>query len=616
MSDTKELLKTLTDMFQRKNIFYPFIEHIRFPKYKALQENSRINFTYPVTLLVGQNGSNKTSILQALYGAPVGKSISDYWFSTDVDKITEGEGIDRQCFIYGYYSNSANKTVEVLKTRISKEGKPDYWEPARPQKSYGMEIHVDYTKYGSGSKTRWDVLNKNVVYCDCKEYVSAFDLFFYHYDFESTKTQRTKQDFIRKRSKPLAKVLHDGNTAYSYYRKEMVEENISIDNGVCAKVSEIMGEVYSEIKILTHNFYTKSSGNKPSKTIWIKKNGKEYSEAFAGTGEARIILLVNDILKAPEKSLILIDEPEISLHPSAVYRFKNFILEQAILKKHQIVITTHSTQLVKNFPNEAIKLVSKVGAEIQITENVDFQDAFYELGENYSNKQRIYVEDKLAKYLLEYIIDKSNRRFLKENVVVSFLPGGAEKIIKGNIVHAALEKQTNCYFWLDGDKKIELSDFEDVIKSHYISDGKVNSKKIPESDSSNLKRIINTMVGQKIDIKVSGNNEGVNNDELIEKQKEFIDYWSSYVNFLPCLTPEKLLAELDNEKNNNNIYDFTSDPNGKEYFELQVKKELDIDKINSDDIFQQQRRTFKLIDNNSDFYKDILEMLEQIVQTE
>ncbi|MCK1246383.1 hypothetical protein MX112_05430 [Streptococcus uberis] len=70
------------------------------------------------------------------------------------------------------------------------------------------------------------------------------------------------------------------------------------------------------------------------------------------------------------------------------------------------------------------------------------------------------------------------------------------------------------------------------------------------------------------------------------------------------------------KKNNNNIYDFTSDPNGKEYFELQVKKELDIDKINSDDIFQQQRRTFKLIDNNSDFYKDILEMLEQIVQTE
>ncbi|MGP6452607.1 ATP-dependent nuclease [Streptococcus dysgalactiae subsp. equisimilis] len=615
MSDTKELLNTLTHMFRSKRIFYPFIEHIRFPKYKALEQNSRINFTYPVTLLVGQNGSNKTSILQALYGAPVGKSIGDYWFSTDVDKITDGEGIDRQCFIYGYYLDSAQKTVEVLKTRISKEGKPDYWEPARPQKSYSMETHDDYTKHGSSSKTRWDVLNKDVVYCDCKEYVSAFDLFFYHYDFESTKTQRTKQDFIRKRSKPLAKVLHNGDTNYTYYNKEMVDENVSIDSGVCAKVSEIMGEAYSEIKILTHNFYTKSSGNKPSKTIWIKKNGKEYSEAFAGTGEARIILLVNDILNAPEKSLILIDEPEISLHPSAVYRFKNFILEQAKDKKHQIVITTHSTQLVKGFPKEAIKLVSKIGNKIQITENVDFQDAFYELGEDYSNKQRIYVEDKLAKSILEYIIEKSGSRLLKENIIVSNVPGGAEKIIRDNIVNSSSGGQVNCHYWLDGDKKINFRDFEDIIKPHYISEEKVLSKQIPEADYSNLKTIIDKMVGQEVNIKVSGNSGTTNAEELVNEQKKFIDYWAIYVDFLPCLTPERLLAELDNKKNNNN-YDFSKDENGKEYFENKVRQALDIDSVDSDDVFYEQRRAFKLIGIESKFYIQIYDMLNQIVKIE
>ncbi|CJH58694.1 Uncharacterised protein [Streptococcus pneumoniae] len=43
------------------------------------------------------------------------------------------------------------------------------------------------------------------------------------------------------------------------------------------------------------------------------------------TGEARIILLVNDIVNAQSNSLILIDEPEISLHPSAIYKFKEFL---------------------------------------------------------------------------------------------------------------------------------------------------------------------------------------------------------------------------------------------------------------------------------------------------
>lgn len=65
--NTIELLEKLSKKFtSNKELFYPFIEHIRFPKYKSLVANSRIDFTYPITLLVGQNGGNKTSILQAL----------------------------------------------------------------------------------------------------------------------------------------------------------------------------------------------------------------------------------------------------------------------------------------------------------------------------------------------------------------------------------------------------------------------------------------------------------------------------------------------------------------------------------------------------------------------
>ncbi|MGT2866082.1 ATP-dependent nuclease [Streptococcus fryi] len=614
MSTTKELIDDLTKMFTAKHNFYPFIEHIRFPKYKALEENSKITFSYPVTLLVGQNGSNKTSILQALYGAPKGKSIGDYWFSTKVDEIKDGKGIDRQCFIYGYYLQSAARTVEVLKTRIKKDKNPDYWEPARPQESYGMDVLAqgEYKKLGSPHKTRWEVLSKNVVYCDCKEYVSAFDLFFYHYDFESTSTQKSKQDFIRKRSNPLAKVLKQDRTTYSYYNREMIASNLSIDNKVCEKVSEIMGEIYSEIKILTHNFYTKSSGNKPSKTIWIKKNGKEYSEAFAGTGEARLILLVNDILNAPDRALVLIDEPEISLHPSAIYRFKDFILEQAKKKRHQIVITTHSTQLVKDFPKEAIKLVSKTGDKIRIDENVDYPNAFFELGEEYKDKKLIYVEDRLAKALIEYVIEHETNENLKNNVKVLQLPGGAEQMVKNHIVPSAVEEQQNKYYWLDGDKRCSYDEGEfKFIKSHFLENGKVVSKNIPESEYENLGEIINELsIASYIKIDVSGNKGNKNKDELVIKQKQFIDYWGQYVDFLPCKTPEEALARLDSSKSGE-TYDFTKDPNGKEFFKKKTESEFNISP-DSNLIFSEQRRALGKLTKEDGLYIEIKRMLEAL----
>ncbi|HHK6816550.1 TPA: AAA family ATPase, partial [Streptococcus pneumoniae] len=206
-----ESLEGITkNFFKNKNQFYPYIDYIRFPHYKSLSLNSRINFNFPITLLVGRNGVNKTSILQALYGSPANKSVSEYWFSTNVDQIDEVDG--KQCLIYSYYNIKASRNVEVLKGRSGTKKGLDYWEPYAPQKQYEME-RLPKNKYiGSSSTDRWDGIEKNVVFCDCKEYVSAFDLFFYHYNFKKISTQRSKQDFIRLRSKPVADILKNNTS--------------------------------------------------------------------------------------------------------------------------------------------------------------------------------------------------------------------------------------------------------------------------------------------------------------------------------------------------------------------------------------------------------------------
>lgn len=607
---TVELLNKLTQKYNNnKKDFYPYIEHIRFPKYKSLIPKSRINFTYPITLIVGQNGGNKTSILQALYGAPEGKNIGDYWFSTDVDKIQSGRGLDRQCFIYGYFFEPANKIVEILKTRIYKNSNPDYWEPARPQESYGMKTEDDYIVAGSSHKTRWNVMKKDTVFCDCKEYVSAFDLFFYHSDFHPSPKQKSKQDFIRLRSRKLAEVIQNNLDKYDYQKKQRVKSNEVVSEEVCLAVSKIMGESYDEIKIVTHNLYSKYAGNKPSKTIWVRKNGQAYSEAFAGTGEARVILLVYDIISAPRKSLLLIDEPEISLHPSAIYRFKDFLIQNTLENSHQVIITTHSTQLLRDFPKEAIKTVSRMGDKIKVTENIDYQDAFFELGDTYHDKKMIYVEDKLAQYILDFVIKHSDSDNLKQNLVVNYIPGGATQIIRNNILNSSYLESENHYFWLDGDQD-NNDEISDKLQQ-YLVNGLVISHKIPEADNENLDKIIEIMTGYSISFPVSGSNGQINSSELIDKKRKFIDFWSKYVSYLPFITPEVYLARLCNKIEKGN-YDFSSDQNGKEYFKKRAQKELGLEDIKSDDIFQEQRRAVSKMLTDSDMFSKIKDQLEKL----
>ena len=56
--------------------FKNYIEYIQFPYYKNLVEHSRINFDFPLTILIGKNGGGKSSTLHALYGAPKGFTIT------------------------------------------------------------------------------------------------------------------------------------------------------------------------------------------------------------------------------------------------------------------------------------------------------------------------------------------------------------------------------------------------------------------------------------------------------------------------------------------------------------------------------------------------------------
>lgn len=498
----------------------PYIRHIRFPKYKNLKPDTKIEFLYPITVLVGQNGTNKSSVLRALYGSPKGFNLGNLWFSTNLDPINQSKD-DPHCFIYGYISQSEKKIVEVLKTRVNRKDDPDYWEPSRPIAKYGMEMlkktEHDIGKNDERSETRWNPITKDVVYIDFRASLSAYDKFFYHGELKGKdNSYKNKKDFIRKRSPFLKKSLENNLTNHTLYKNERIigKENTTLSNEELELVSVILGRQYTEIKIIRHKYY-----NCDAYTCWMKAKNAHYTEAFAGSGEFSIVKIVHDICRANDSSLILLDEPEVSLHPGAQERLVHFIKEKVKKHKHQVIISTHSPSIVRLLPKEAIKVfIMDESGYISIPRQHSLpEEAFFHLGEPISGKKKIIVEDELATELVKKILRVSG---LINLVDIKCYPGGAQTLWADYLSVYSVENRNDILAILDGDQKPK-NEIEEITT-------------ISVDDIDKIDETIKNLTGcSDIHFGCDGNKSGGNKTQKMEMKHNFINWASKYVSYLP-----------------------------------------------------------------------------------
>ena len=594
----EDIIESVKKLFKNnKKLFYPYIEYIRFPKYKALEENTKISFDFPLTVFVGENGTNKTSVIQALYGCPGNKNVGEYWFSTNVDVIEDRD--EKNCFIYSYFHERAQKRVEAIKTRVNKKGNPDYWEPSRPIKKYGMEMPTatELMDAENSSTTRWDLIDKPVVFYDNKEYVSAYDLCFYHSRFKKSAKYNSVQSFIRSRSKHLAQVIEKELDNYSLYGPERVKSNKLLPANICEIIGWIMNKPYKTIRLVEHSFYNKNNNNySPSKTVYITcDDDREYSEAFAGSGEARIILMLHDILEAKEKSLIVMDEPEISLHPGALEKLKMVLLGCILEKKHQIIISTHSSAMIRGLPDVAIKVFESNNSRVNVYENVPYKNAFSSIGQMLDEKIIVFVEDELVKYIVEEYLTNCRPIQWQDSIEVRVYPGGAENIIKNVIKGMAVAQMEKVYFILDGDKNYYPYS-EDVVHPEWLDNEtqRIDVNRIPEAADENLKDIIKELTKVDINIGASGNSGNSNKEEKIKLQREFLQFWKEHVFFL---TEEKCCPE-------NALLGKEPAYEGKKYFEEQAKQHFSGD-ISSNDVLSIERMFIKKLERDCTIYRHL-----------
>jgi predicted ATPase len=584
--------KALAGMLAAKK-FDPFISHIRFPHYKNLAPDLKIDFDFPITALVGPNGTNKSSILRAIQGSPGNENLGVYWFSTSTDPIDETGA--RNAFIYGYHHAGAGKVVEVLKLRIKKDEDPDYWEPSRALTSYGM-AKFEGPVAENRNKTRWDTIVKPVVYVDFRQTMSAFDRAFYYGTKQQGETFRDRKDFLRKRSPKLADAIRLGATSYSYRIERIIdEENRLLDAEELKTACTILGREYAEIRWIRHKFF-----NVNGATCVLKTSDMSYTEAFAGSGEFAVVRLVVALAGAEAGSLILLDEPEVSLHPGAQERLMSFLFARVKKLKHQVVLATHSPGIIRWLPPEAIKvlIVDPTTRKVVLPSQATSADeAFFYIGEPIAGKTTVIVEDELAKHVVMRAIKRGGESF-SNRFEVKFYPGGSQTLWSSFVPVFSADSRSDILLLLDGDKK--------------PSTDLPHPDRVPVAESENLREALNEYAGVNFKFGVDGGAEGGNKAQIDAAVRGLVNWVHAHVDYLPGPIPEAFVWDNMTKTADTAAFESLADP--KKRFDDLARKELgraSFESVSSQDILSTQLRRLATVPAD---HPDLIKLHERLAK--
>lgn len=110
------------------------------------------------------------------------------------------------------------------------------------------------------------------------------------------------------------------------------------------------------------DFLLEPSRNNPNKIKleWKQKGSDAYFDGFSlSDGTLRFICLATLLLQPSLPSLILLDEPELGLHPFAITLLAEMI--EAAAKRRQVVLATQSVTLLNQFSPEDIIIAEHDG---------------------------------------------------------------------------------------------------------------------------------------------------------------------------------------------------------------------------------------------------------------
>jgi len=315
----------------------------------------QIEFSYPISAFVGENGSGKSTILALVACA---------FHNTDVFHQFSRK---KSYFTYGDFFTFAPRErglqgIEIVYTIRQPDGDKSNNRWRKP----------------SG---KWNDFNtrkhRNVVYLGINRIVPPSE-----------------------------------SSAHRSYKKSFEAEEISSDilSQIKSMASRIFGKNYANLSIFVHNVY---------RLFLVERNDISYSGFNMGAGENAVISILLELLSAGTGALMVIDEIELGLHAKAQNEFVKVLKEICKTNKCQIICSTHSDIVLDALPPKGRFFIQNQDSQTIVTPEISAEYAFGKLAGQNSNELDVFVEDEVGKAIIGNIVPMRIRERIKLYIIGS-----------------------------------------------------------------------------------------------------------------------------------------------------------------------------------------------------
>jgi len=326
---------------ERKTVAMNSIKIQGYKSFKNLSLDLR-----PINVLIGANGAGKSNFL----------SFFEFLNRLYEQKLKEYAALNGGSEVF--FHNGSKETEKISSTitfdadqygfDLSHDGEKFFFINEELW-TENMDIFHDINSYGYESKVK-DYLLENR---DIKDYF--VDIKKYHFHDTGNRS-------------PFVRESHIENDIFFLYEKG---ENLAAFLYNIRKehpmVYNLIRKVIQSIAPYFSDFYFNVSQNNTVRLLWQDKfSSTIYGPTGFSDGTIRFIALTTLFMQPNLPEVIIIDEPELGLHPLAIQKLAGMI-KSAAAKGTQVITATQSADLMGQFNPEDVITVNQANGETTMT---------------------------------------------------------------------------------------------------------------------------------------------------------------------------------------------------------------------------------------------------------
>lgn len=378
----------------------------------------RLDFEYPITVIAGRNGSGKSTILalaacayhnRKTASTSLRRKFPYFTFSDFFIQARDEVPVEGISILYGIFHNNWRKTKQT------------------PNK-IGLRFQERKKKKGGRWNNYDKRVNRPVVYLGINRLVPH----------------------------------SERSTSRTYCRKFVsTSQDMKISKDICTIASKVLSRRYTDLEYAEHSKY---------KLPLVSRGSIKYSGFNMGAGEDALFELLYHVFASPRKTMLLVDEIELGLHPEAQKRLMHELKAIVKQRKMQVICTTHSPWILESVPPCGRIFIDRMGKDAICTPHITSDFAMGKLTGEKNPELDILVEDDVANAIIMGLLSREHRRRVK------VIPIGSDISIARHLAARFIhDKRKKVIAMFDGDKRGSVA----ILKNNFVRALEMESRSQP-----------------------------------------------------------------------------------------------------------------------------------------